>query len=89
MTHPSVLSLSRPRTSTSGAVELRGDCPRLTVDVLDAVSNARRISRTELVNEILGDWSKQQLTEASLLLRVTRGNPDAAEWFDASAEVQA
>ncbi len=82
-------SLSRPRTSSSSTVELRGDCPRLTVDVLDAIANARRISRTELVNEILGNWAGQQLHEASLVARVTRGNPDAAEYFDAAPEALA
>lgn len=81
--------MSRPRSSSTQAVELRGECPRLTVDVLDAISNARRISRTELVNEILGEWARQQLHEASLVARVTRSNPDAADYFDATPEVAA
>jgi len=81
----SVSALSRPRTGTGSTVELRGDCPLLTIEVLDAISNVRRISRTELVNEILGDWAKQRLTEASLVVRVTRGNPEAAEFFGAEA----
>lgn len=72
---------SRPRSSDATTVELRGDCPRLTVEVLDAVANARRINRTELVNVILGEWARQQLMEASLVARVTRGNPEAAEFF--------
>jgi hypothetical protein len=74
--------MSRPRSPDSPTVELRGDCPRLTVEVLDAVANARRICRTELVNSILSEWANQQLHEASLVRRVTRGNPAAAEWFD-------
>lgn len=74
--------MSRPRTSlNASSVELRGECPRLTVDVLDAVSNARRINRTELVNQILGEWAQQQLLESSLIARVTRGNPEAADFF--------
>lgn len=81
----SVSALSRPRTASGSTVELRGDCPLLTIEVLDAISNVRRISRTELVNEILGDWAKQRLTEASLVARVTRGNPEAAEFFGADA----
>jgi hypothetical protein len=85
MTPPLDAVFSRPRTNTDGPVELRGDCPRLTVDVLDAVANARRVCRTELVNQILGDWAKQQLTEASLVARVTRGNPLVAEWFEQGA----
>lgn len=61
-------------------VELRGDCPRVTVDVLDALCRAQDKSRTELVNEILNGWAKQKLIEASLIARVTRGNPDVAEF---------
>ena len=78
--------MSRVRAPGTEPVELRGDCPRLTVDILDAVSNARRISRTELVNQILGEWAKQQLMESSLVQRVTRGNPEVAEFFPAEAE---
>jgi hypothetical protein len=79
-------SLSRARAPGTDPVELRGDCPRITVDILDAVSNARRISRTELVNQILGEWARQQLMESSLIQRVTRGNPEAAELLGATAE---
>lgn len=61
-------------------VELRGDCPRVTVEVLDAICRAQDKSRTELVNEILNDWAKQRLIEASLIARVTCGNADAAEF---------
>ena len=58
------------------AVELRGNCPRGVVDVLDAFSNARRMTRMELVNQILRRWAKERLHEASLVQRVTRGNPE-------------
>lgn len=64
------------------SIELRGNCPRLIVDVLDAVSNARRMSRTELVNEVLKTWARGVLHESSVVARVTRGNPAVAssEW---------
>ncbi len=52
--------------------ELRGPCPRAVVDVLDAVSQARRITRTELVNLILMKWADDKLHEAELIQRVTR-----------------
>ena len=55
--------------------ELRGPCPREVVDVLDAFSTARRVTRTELVNRILGKWVADRLHEATVLERVTRGNP--------------
>ena len=74
------------RQRSTDAVELRGDCPRLTVDVLDAISSARRISRTELVNQVLSEFTRQQLLEASLVQRVTRGNPEASEFFPPSAD---
>ena len=60
-------------------IELRGPCPREIVDVLDAFSSARRLSRTELVNRILGKWVSDRLHEANVLERVTRGNPKPKE----------
>ena len=57
------------------AVELRGMSPRETIDVLDAVSSARRMSRMELVNDILASWCVDRMNEAMLIQRVTRGNP--------------
>ena len=56
-------------------VELRGPCPRETIDVLDAISQARRMTRTELVNDILSSWCVDRMNEATLIHRVTRGNP--------------
>lgn len=61
------------------SVELRGDCPKETIDVLDAISAARRLTRTQLVNEILRDWAQARLHEMNLLQRVTRSNPAPAE----------
>lgn len=60
-------------------VELRGDCPREIVDVLDAVSMARNKTRTQLVNEILGAWAEKALHEAMLVCRVRPVNPQRAE----------
>lgn len=60
-------------------LELRGDCPRRIVDVLDAVSMARNISRTALVNEVLGAFAEKVVHEASLVARVAGLNPPQAE----------
>jgi hypothetical protein len=60
-------------------IELRGMCPAMTVSVLDAVSLSKGQTRTELVNEILGDWAKAKVHEASLVSRVLQGNPLPAE----------
>lgn len=66
----------------SPTVELRGQCPREIVDVLDAFCAARRLNRQELVNRILRRWAMDRLHEATVLQRVTRGNPVLAdsEW---------
>lgn len=54
------------------AVELRGPCPRTVVDVVDAVSQAKRITRMELVNQILQEWADAKLHEATLIQRLAR-----------------
>jgi hypothetical protein len=67
------------RRAGGETTELRGECPRWIIDVLDAISSARRISRTELVNEILARDAQQLLMEANVLARVARNNPDLLE----------
>lgn len=52
-------------------VELRFKCPAMVVGVLDAVSTARRVDRSELANEVLQQWAEQQMREATAILRVT------------------
>lgn len=66
-------------------VELRGMCPAMTVNVLDAVSLSKGQTRTELVNEILGSWAKAKAHEASLIARVLQGNPLTADTTGAGA----
>jgi len=56
-------------------VELRGPCPKDTVDVIDAVAHAKRLDRTSMVNRILAEWAEQKLHESQCIQRVTRGNP--------------
>jgi len=56
-------------------VELRGPRPKEIVDVLDAWSQAKCMSRTQAVNLILRDWAKQKLHEHMVFARVTKGNP--------------
>lgn len=51
-------------------VELRGNVPRNVIDVLDAISTRRRLSRTELVNEILAEWVHARLAEFAAVRRV-------------------
>ncbi len=51
-------------------IELRGQAARTVVDVLDAVSSARRLNRWELIVHILEGWCEQQQREAIAILRV-------------------
>lgn len=57
------------------SVELRGPCPREIVDVVDAWSQAKCMSRTQAVNLILKEWAVRKLHEHSVFSRVTKGNP--------------
>lgn len=53
-------------------VELRGDIARDVCDVLDAVSKAKRISRMELVAQVLKGWADDKIHESILVTRLTR-----------------
>lgn len=66
-------------SATDTHVELRGMAPRETVDVLDAVSTARRMSRNELVLEVLCDWVRDQVHVATVIARVTQSNGHSTE----------
>lgn len=80
----SAAMFSRSRADGSVNVDLRGECPKDTVDMLDAISLARNYpSRTALVNEILGDWAKQQRHEHTVVARVLGLNPAAPETLGA------
>lgn len=59
--------------SDPSPVEIRGMAPRLIVDVLDAISITRRITRWELVNSILNDWADDRMREATAVMRVAGG----------------
>lgn len=73
------------RGETTG--ELRGDCPKSVLAVLDAVSMARGMnSRMPLVNEILSEWAKNKVHEASLITRLTRDYPQPPEASGKGAE---
>jgi len=53
--------------------------PRRTVDVLDAVALSRKVSRTEIVNEVLADWAAARVHESKLVLRVTKSEGSQQE----------
>lgn len=57
-------------------VELRGDIEREIVDVLDAVAMHHQISRIDLVEQILKEWTDRKVHECTLVMRVagTKGS---------------
>ena len=67
------------RGKTGDTAELRGDCPRHILNALDAVAIARDMTRTSLVNEILGEWAAKKRHELIILQRLDAGNPQLAE----------
>lgn len=56
---------------TNDSPELRFDAPRRVVDVIDALSIARRIKRNELLIEILEQWYEDRMREVTAVMRVT------------------
>jgi hypothetical protein len=57
-------------------VDMRGKTPRGIVDVLDAIAIARPgWDRFDVVNEILLKHCRQIAREASVIAKVTQGNP--------------
>ncbi len=59
-------------SSDDGTVELRQRAPRAVIDVIDAVSAARRMERWELITQILSEWASDRQREAQAITRVTR-----------------
>jgi len=65
-----------PRSETA---ELRMQVPRKLLEVFDAVSIARGKERFELVIEELSKSADRWVHEATLIQRVTQGNPTLSE----------
>lgn len=56
-------------------VELRGEIPRDLADVIDAVSIAEDRSRIQQVIAVLGEWAARQRRIATVMHRLSQGNP--------------
>lgn len=69
-------SMEQQMATPENFVELRGDCPRDVIDVIDAISGARNQSRLVLVNQILAEWVERRLHEHQSISRVRRVNPE-------------
>ena len=61
------------------SVELRTEIPVSVAETLDAESLAEGLTRGQLVNRLLADWHARRRHAHSLLARVTRRHPAAAE----------
>lgn len=60
-------------------VELRTEIPAEVAETLDAESIADGITRGQLVNRLLGDWSQRRRHAHSVLSRLTRRTPAEPE----------
>lgn len=58
----------------SDRIELRGMAPRRIVDLLDAVSISRSLSRQDILVQVLSKWADEITREALLIVRVSGAN---------------
>lgn len=59
--------------------ELRVEISREITAVMDGYCSATGKCRTQLTNEILGEWAEQKLHESTIVCRVAGVNPMQAE----------
>ena len=60
--------------------EIRFELPASDVSVLDGYCSATGKSRTDIMRNILKDWSDAKLREATLICRVAGVNQAASEY---------
>lgn len=72
--------------SRGATVELRQQTPREILEVLQAVAHARDIERSELVNEVLGQYAKKMVHLATVINNARRGNPPLSASLGEAAE---
>ncbi len=56
-------------------VDMRFTTPLGIVQVIDAIAHARRVDRGSIINDILLRHCRQVAHEATIVMRVTGGNP--------------
>lgn len=59
--------------------EVRFEASKQVLAVLDGFCNAGGKSRTEVINQILEEWTSAKLHEAILICRVAGVNPQSSE----------
>lgn len=82
MTTNEALMSARARNDDLESTELRCPIPKIVMGVIDAHWMVRGGSRASVVQDVLGEWARQELHAASVKLRVTEGNPIPVEWGD-------
>ncbi|MCC6530946.1 MAG: hypothetical protein IT531_00215 [Burkholderiales bacterium] len=60
-------------------VELRGHVDKDIIDVIDAVSIARDVTRIDVVEEVLRRWADERVKEAKLMNRLVRREGSSPE----------
>lgn len=68
---------ARSRNETKDDTELRTDIPKWVMGAIDAesINRGSDCSRKQVVNDVLEHWARQKIHEATVLLRLTEGNP--------------
>lgn len=64
---------------TDELVEMRFMVQRSKFDVFDGVSKARRMPKNALAAEIFGEWADMRVHEATVVLRMQRGNGNESQ----------
>lgn len=59
--------------------ELRSEIPNETLAVMDAYCSATGLCRTQLTQEILGEWAAKKLHVSTIVCRVAGVNPTQPE----------
>lgn len=67
-----------PSTSSEDADELRFKCSHDVLQVLDSERLAAHLTRGQQAMRVLRQWADERRHAATLLHRITRGNPNAS-----------
>jgi len=58
--------------------EISFECTAQETAVLDGYCSAKNIKRTQVMRQLLREWSEMKLHEATLILRVAGNKPELA-----------
>lgn len=86
MNEKNTVQFAKPRNDARDDTELRIDIPKWLMGAIDAEQFVRGsgCSRKQVVIEVLEAWAKRRIHEATVLLRLTEGNPMPSDTGDAA-----